>query len=338
MRYLSLALCCVSVVLADAQVPTQGEEEKYGSFFVSGEFLFLRPDQTGMTYCVTTDSLALLGEKSQEESQESRWGPGFRIGAGFTFTNPSCDVSASWMSFHHKAHSSVSGPFIVGTQLLGPNNATPGGGSLADAGPARSQWNMLLDLVELDFAYMIRFQDRFSLRPYIGVTGGRIDQKQTIKYDQFRDLSNGGLLFDAEIQQKNHFHGAGPKLGMGGKFCMGYGLGVMGSVGASFLYGWENSPVKFHVIDDPAGFTFPIFKVKYHQRRMIPMVEARLGLSWNRQILRNFAIFLSAGYEVQYFWETWRNQNSNIQNVYIAQAGRGNLVLQGWTGEIKLAF
>lgn len=311
---------------------------KHNTFFLDGEFLYWRPDQAGMTYCLTTNDISFfLGSKNKEVHQESSWGPGFRVGAGYQFAKASCDLSTYWTRFHHSMHSSVSGPFIFGTQLLSPLGNLSIGGKGSDLGKARSKWRLNVDLVELDFGYRLLFKQRLLLHPYLAIEGGWIDQLQTIKYNHFLNEASD-TIFNSTVKQKNDFSGVGPKLGMNGDFALGCGFGIMGNIAASFLYGFASNPVRVSVKGDPQGFPVSPMVVKYSQHRLIPIVQAQIGLDWKHKCFKNGSITLSIAYESQYFWGTWRNQDSLIQNVYISDGGYGNLMLQGGTGQLKLAF
>lgn len=334
-RTLCLAsMACMSSVSCDeAQL-----DQESNTFFIDGEFLYWKPNQDGMTYCITEDGLgnALLGSKNKEMRQHGKWGAGFRAGTGFKFTNPECDVSAYWTQFHRVMHNFARGPFIIGTQVSGLGNDFLFGGINIGTGVAKSKWNLKVDLFELGLGYYLRFQ-RFLLRPYMGIEYGKIRQTQTINYSQFIDLSNGEIV-TVTIFHPNNFHGVGPKLGVNGDFALGAGLGVFGNFGATLLYGRQHNPVVFKVFDHPSGFPIPKTDVEYHQKKVIPAVQAQIGIDWCTHVFKHGSIFLGASYEIQYFWGTWRNQNSAIQNVYISDAGFGNLSLQGFTGQAKLSF
>ncbi len=313
-------------------------KKQHNAFVLSGDFLYWRPDQTGMTYCVTSNEFTdiLIGSKNKEVHQTSHWGPGFRIGAGAKFIDAPCDLSFYWTRFHQTAHSSASAPVITGSQLLGLITFTIGGQDFG-GGKAHSTWNLEMDQLELDLGYRLCFNERYLLRPYIGIAGGWIDQNQKIKYSQFLD-TNSGVLFDSKIKQTNNFHGIGPKFGANGHLLIGAGFGIMGNLATSFFYGKAHNPVKSEIIDDPLGSPFTTVKTKYQQNRIVPIAQAQVGLTWGVKCADHFSIDLAALYEVQYFWGTWRNQNSTIQNIYVADAGYGNLMLQGGTFQLKLTF
>ncbi len=315
------------------------DQEMQSWFFLDGEVLFWKPNQEAMTYGLVADAITdniIFGNTNEAVQQESDWGLGFRVGAGYYFAKPSCDLAAYWTRFHHTMHSTTStNSFILGTQLFFGSFLPIGGGAL-QAGPARSNWQLHIDLIELDFGYLLCFDNRFSLHPYIGLEGGWINQKQTIQYDQFLDTGNG-VFFDSTINQINNFKGIGPKIGIDGDFLFGHGFGVLGNLAASFLYGSSRNPVKFHIVDP---MTFPIsdLAIKYKKNRLIPALQTQLGLNWGKECSKYFAFFISVSYEVQYFWHTWRNEGSAIQNIAVSDAGYSNLTLHGITGQLKLAF
>ncbi len=326
------SLACITSISA-------GQKLDHNALFLDGEFLYWRPDQTAMTYClVANETITPIGTKNKEVHQDSNWAPGFRVGAGYILAHTSCDISAYWTRFHHSMHSSSpSGPFIFGTQLLGVGGGLVLGGTGVDAGKAHSNWHLKMDLVELDFGYNLCFHERFLLHPYIGVEGGWVNQNRTVKYDHFFDTSSQ-IFFDSEIHHKNNFHGVGPKIGINTDFSLGAGFGLIGNFAAVFLCGKANNPVKYEIEGDESSFPLPKTVVKYKQNRLVPALQAQLGLNWRWRLACHFTFTLGAMYEVQYFIGTWRNQNSGIQNLYIADAGYGNLMLQGLTAQGKLTF
>ncbi len=323
------------------------QEKEATRVFFDGELLYWKPDQTGMSYCLVSDMLtsSVLGKKNQDRQQHTDWNAGFRIGSGVRVAKVHCDLSTYWTHFSHTMHGSTStNNFILGTQLFLGSFVPIGGGGVAQidpggrgAGPAHSQWKLHVNLIECDFGYQICFDKRFSLHPYLGIKGGWIDQEQTVHYDQFFD-SNNQIFFDSAITLKNNFKGIGPQLGMDGDFIFGHGFGLMGNLSAALLYGSSDNPVTFHVENNPLSFPFSDFSVNYQKDRLIPAVQSQIGLNWGKECFQHFIFYLNAAYEVQYFWNTWRNQGSAIQSIAVPDAGYGNLMLHGFTGQVQLAF
>jgi hypothetical protein len=337
LKHLSLAsFICVSASSYAVSGPCN-VKEPHNAVFVSGEFLLWKPDQTGMTYCLSVNELTTpLGTKNKEIHQASQWGPGFRVGAGVNFIGAPCDVSFYWTRFHNTSHGSSSKPIIIGSQVLGVGTPFPTGGSGVGGGKPHSTWDLDFDTAEVDFGYHLCFNKRFLLRPYFGVAGAWINQTQLIKYDNF--IGNNSAFFTAKIKQTNNFNGVGPKLGLQGNMAIGAGFGITGNFAASFFYGHAHNPVKYDINGDAADFPIPNSKVTYQQHRIIPAIQGQVGITWGIVCTKHFTIDLAALYEAQYFWGTWRNQNSGIQNLYIADAGYGNLMLQGGTWQLKLTF
>ena len=340
-------LCCIFALNAshanytysDCEPPCKEPCACPNSIFVTGEYLYWKPSQGGMPYALSVSSVngIPLGAENTEIHQESKWGSGFRIDAGVNMPEASTDLSVSWTHFHHTAHSFNDDPFILGTQLLGPNNSFTLGGSGSGAGPAASKWNLRLDSVEFNLGYHLISGQRYMLRPYIGVAGTRLNQTQTITYTNFLDTGNAVFL-NATIIQKNQFHGFGPKLGIQGDWILGNGFGLMGNLATTFYYGESKNPVEAHVLNDPIGFPLSDYVVHYEKHRVIPAFQGQVGVTWSLVTTNTLSVELSALYEVQYFVGTWRNQSSQIQNLYISDAGFENLMLNGFTGQLTISF
>ena len=323
------------------------QEKEETRFFVDGEFLYWKPDQTGMTYCLVSNVLssAVLGSNNQDKQQHTNWNAGFRVGSGVRVAKVHCDLAAYWTHFSHTMNGSTSTDnFILGTQLFLGSSIPIGGGGVAQlnpggiaAGPARSQWKLHVNLIECDFGYQICFNNRFSLHPYLGIKGGWVNQEQIIHYDRFFDL-NTQIFFDSTMILKNNFKGLGPQLGLDGDFIFGRGFGLMGNLSAALLCGSSHNPAAFHVENDPLSFPFSDFSINYQKSRLIPVVQSQIGFNWGKECFQHFVFYLNVSYEVQYFWSTWRNQTSVIQNLAIPDAGYGNLMLHGVTGQVQLAF
>jgi len=327
--------------------------EKPGRLFFDGEILYWKPDQEGMTYCLVTDELTdvILGPNSSERDQHTNWHPGFRVGTGFRFAQQHGDVSVYWTHFQHTMTGfTVTDDLILGTKLflgdfapiglfahLGGGGVLRLGASGASGGVASSQWKLRLNLIECDFGFQICFDNRFSLHPYLGVKGGWINQQQLVRYDHFFDPNNN-LFFNTTILSKNNFSGVGPELGIDGNFSIGYGFGLMGLFSGAFLYGSADSPVDYHIENDPIVFPFPDFSVDYQQQQFVPAIQAQIGLNWGKECFEYFLFYLNIAYEVQYFWNTWRNQGAAIQSIAVPDSGYGNLMLHGVTGEVQFAF
>lgn len=305
-------------------------------FFVKGEFLYWKADQDGMTYALSVNELDSFGSESRALQQSGKWSPAFRLGAGWAPQTGCWDLAVYWTRFHNKAFTSSSDPFIIGTQLLSISSPFTIGGSGSDAGIPTSRWDLEFDTIELLAGSDISF-NRMVLHPYLGVIAARINQTQTINYNDFLDTTFA-VHFNAEIREVNDFSGVGPKLGLGGRYEMNYGLDLCGDLATSLLYGHSKHPVTTIVLDDPLGFPNPVTVSEYDRDALLPFVQGKVGLTWNAMCVNRFQVKLGVFYEAQYFWNTSRNQNSATQFVYITDAGYGSLMLHGWTLALDVGF
>lgn len=308
-------------------------------FFAKGEFLYWRPDQAGMTYVLTSSGSGglTLGSTNKEIHQSSKYGPGFRIGIGMEQTS-NFDAGIYWTDFNQTTHSSISSPTLLATQMLGsPTSPVVVGGSTFGAGQPRSKWRLRYSFVEGVLGGRITSNEDFLLRAYAGVIGGHIKQRQTINYDNFFDLTNSVFL-NAEVKQKNNFHGVGPKFGLSTHYRIMYGLGILTDISASFLYGKASNPVTTTVLGDPAGFPVSQIEVAYKQNRILPLLQGKLGIDWEVFVADLLYVSIGMQYEIQYVIGTWRNQSSSNQNLYTSDAGYSNLTLQGLTASLSVGF
>jgi hypothetical protein len=303
------------------------------------EYLFWRPSQTGMTYCVSLSDFETspVSAKTKAIQQTANWDSGFRVGIAADLPQIPGALAIMWTRFHEISKSTSSDPFIIGTQLGGIGSGFMIGGAGVDAGKPQSKWNLGIDIVEADLGYDWGSNDCFLLTPYVGVVAGIIDQTQTITYNNFFDTDNAAF-FDAQIKQKNDFRGIGPKLGIKGSVVVGKGISLTGNLAASFFYGNSRSPVKFSVQGDPIGFPLPETRVNYHKLRVLPSLQAQVGFNFCLYREKQYALEFAASYEVQYFMNTWRNQNSQNQNLFTSDVGYGDLTLQGLTASFTLKF
>lgn len=345
---MSLFICTAALLAATTAPapPTVTKKSKPldpDTAVVSVEFIYWRPDQAGMNYCfVSNEPDELIGSKNRGVEQKGDWTPGFRLGAGYQFGESQCDAFAYWTRFHSSACNRVEGELILATPLLGAplkgdQTLVAVGGRGPDTGSVHSHWHLQMDLIEVDLGYRIHFQDRLVLRPYVGVEGGWIHQRQAIKFDDFLSEAPPSVIFDAEVVNKSHFHGVGPKVGLNGDCTLGWGFGLLGRFAATGLCGRASYPVRINLEDDPQAL-FPHVRVKEGRRPVVPLLQGLVGLDWRYPVMEKGELYFMAGYEVLYFWGMWRQQGSLEQEILGGGSAYSNLSLQGLTVQAQFSF
>jgi len=300
------------------------------------EYLYWKPYQTNMSYALAIDALALTPPAPNTTilNMDSSWDSGFRVGVGHTFCG-NIDLGLKYTRFHSSNSTTASDPIIIATELIGVNpNITVGGTNFG--GVAISDWHLEFDMLDFDICFPLYNNCGFAFSPYVGVKGGWIHQKQTINYTNFVDMALSETL-NGIVTERSKFSGVGPKVGIDSRYAFSNGLSVKGNLAASFLYGNANYPVS-QFIEEPIGTVFADSTVKFKEQKIIPAIQLLVGIDWSTCICDQYLVTLGAGYEVQYFAHTWRNQNSYIQDIYVTDAGYGDLMFQGLTVDLSVNF
>lgn len=306
-------------------------------FWGSVDYLFWRAEQTGMSYVYSSEALAVTVPQDDVEGElpEFNWGSGFRVGSGYHIPCSSLDLDLSWTRFHHTTHSSAFATILIATALRGSVPDWVVGGSSALSQPATSDWQLNFDMIDLDCRLCAFSNDFFSFHPYLGIKGGVINQKQTIRYQNFIDLGTSDDV-NAQVDEFSKFCGAGPKFGTSASFLFGDHFGIVGQAETALLYGSFDAPTKAQ-IEEPLG-TFRGTKISFNENRCIPMLKVFLGVDWNCYFFSHCLVDFIIGYEAEYFWNTWHSQNSYIENILATDVGNGDLMLQGLTAKLLIAF
>lgn len=302
-----------------------------GSFVLTGEYLYWKAEQTGMTYAIGLDNLT-DNTTITDFHQHFDWSSAFRIGVGYDFPCNCFGLNFSWTRYHSNFSGSDSAPFIIATEVLSNNLPFLIGGT-SNGGRASSAWHLNFDMLDLDFGSCLFANNWFTFSPYIGVKGGWIYQKQEIIYDNFR-IDGVGDLVNVVVDECNHFSGAGPKFGFSGDFRICNNFTLFSNFSTALLYGHANNPNHAEITGGALGS--PAFR--YSQNKLLPTLQMLMGLNWQTRCFDCYGLNLGLGYEVQYFWNTWRNQNSTIQEQFITDAGYGDLMFQGLTAQLAICF
>ncbi len=296
------------------------------------EYLYWNVLQSSMSYATTVDDIAALTNPTIV-TQAQDWTSGFRLTAAKGMEGD-VNTSFSWTRVHNSSKGSVSSPFIIATELLGPNNGFGVGGN-GLGGPASSQWNVNFDMLDLNFTCPSFENGVYSVYPLVGVKGGRIYQNQYITYSNFLDTGTG-VFFNATVNEKNNLWCVGPKIGFNSAYELGNGLSFLGNFSTSFLYGRLFTSA--HTLMVEPGSPTVDSTLTNIKRRIMPQFQLLLGLNWDTCLCDCYEASIGVGYEVQYFFHTWRISNSSIQNFYVTNTGFGDLMLHGLTANFSVRF
>lgn len=274
-----------------------------GHGFIGADLLYWRPFQDGLDTCCPTDvSNTTLPDgriistfEGRGKNADFKWNPGFRVGAGYEFACSNWDIGALWTHFNSKAH-----------------------GSQCDEN--RFRWNIDLDVIDLLVAYHCNCNSCFTLRPYVGLRGARIDQK--LRHGRSPNSTTFAITDNnlTGTHNKQKFNGLGPLIGLETdvKVACGFSLFVNGTV--SWLYGrndvrFTNSTATIDVID--------FCRIKNKIDSTLLAADASIGVRWQRCFCTNKQFFLQLSYEHHRYFDYSRIGNCGDLSFDGVQIGLG---------------
>lgn len=258
------------------------EPECCGRGFFSADLLYLRAFEGGLDDCfpvedfdyVTSDGSVISKFRGKGEDPQFNWDPGFRIGAGYEF-GCGLDVAVFWTHFHSKSSRNRGDSYGYGHE--------------------RSiHWKLDFDVVDILVGRGFDVGSCFSLRPFGGLRGARIDQKLRTHFSDRNDVFVDSLstYYDydspaysylthengkSKAHGKERFLGIGPVIGLEGDWNLGCGFSVYANISAAVLYG------RFHVRSHESDkFDGGEDSCDVHRRLSAcqGVVDAGLGIRW----------------------------------------------------------
>ncbi|MFI5333870.1 MAG: Lpg1974 family pore-forming outer membrane protein [Chlamydiales bacterium] len=331
-------------------------DDKYGRFqkgpFLTADFLYWIAHEEGLEYAMTgaygdtnVNNNISVSEGSSK-NVDFKWKPGFRLGAGWTFSDNYWDASINWTWYSTRAKDSAS---HTGDPNLNPLWPSLAPASLANVietpltlDRASANWRLLYNTLDVELGRSFYPTKCLSLKPHAGVRGAWVNQSYSLHYNFD---ANSTTFSTIKRKLRNNYHAAGFKAGLDTfwSFNSAWGLFANGSI--SLLGG------NFHLrqIDDvtsittsSASFTGNFLYVNLKDRffSVIPVFEGSMGIQLTlKPSQKNYWFDLSAGWE----YLLWMNQNqiginttNNIKGLFIRQ--HDNLHLMGFTLHAKVHF
>lgn len=259
------------------------------------------------------------------KNHHPKFDSGVRVEGGFRSQCSSFGANLQWTGYQSKSNASANSgdselPLInVTTFALSNYNGSP----FLTSQDAKSTWKLNINEYAFDIYYSISCCSCATLRPYVGIYGATIRQKQNIAY--------GGVVIGEDtanigISRKNDFCGLGPRLGLAfqWEFCNNFSL--ISNANAAFLVGRFKLKNKMDVPEELSQY---FVDIEEKVRRARPMASGLIGLEWSDSINDCFGVSLAISYEYQYWWNQWRSA-SNALDTYITGEGQwSDLSLHG---------
>lgn len=256
--------------------------------------LFLKPMASNMHYAAEADPLPAESPHWKIHDIHPDYQFGFDIDARGMMNHSNTNITLNWEHFHssdsHTTNldpSNMIGPFFE----IGPDGA-PYSKAL---GRASFHFNE----VNLDFGLSVNFGKRLWTNIFTGVGYTYIKETMTGVY------SNVSGTIARTITTPSSFWGVGPQLGI--EFCykMIAGLALQGRTRASYLVGHAKNHTDYVSISpglNPALSPNHQSTTEKNRTQVVPALEMDLGLSYLWDFCKHYSVELSAGYQVQTYF------------------------------------
>lgn len=266
------------------------------------------------------------------------WDPGFRVGAGYNLDYDQWDTQLYWTWFRTEAHQSkaLSPQFIpVGSGALVTEQVHPeffaADLSSSFSQSAKIRWSLLYNMFDCELGRSYWVSKGLSIRPFIGIKGGWIDQSIHVKYGNLI-IASAPTTLSAKEQVKNNFWGVGPAGGVNTKWKVrtfrSHYPSLFGDFSAATMWGtWMCSDV-YKATNGQ--------KIIVHTRNSTLgalMLRGFMGMGWDVDFNKGRSHFATRlGYEMQLWVNQLRVATSQLIRLH------GDLTLQGVTLNCRFDF
>lgn len=266
---------------------------------------------------------------------EFDWNAGFRVGIGYGMKRDQWDTQFYYTRFNTQGNDRVSSnPGSVFSAYLGNfyiDNPTGAGIAGVAYQKASAHWSIEFNMFDWELGRAFWVSTALSVRPFIGLKGGWIDQSIDTKWE-IPSVSTVDFFNVGTENLKNDFWGIGPSIGVNTEWEMfagqNHSFALFGDFSGAIMWGhW-----KFGDLYKNDGF-------QEVSVRLAPisggasMFRSVMGLEWDAKCCSNrFHFSTKLGYEMQF----WLDQ----LQLYLFDTGRLSnvLTLQGGTLEFRFDF
>ncbi len=307
--------------------------DKENSFGIFADVLVWSAKESGTDNWAQVFSGSGTSESIDLRQVSFHWNVGYRVGFDWGMRHDRWDTQLYYTWFRAKGsdHASTNGEiassFLGNFYINNPN----GEGTGPTYRNACIQWTILFNMFDWDLGRNYWVSRALSLRPFIGLKGGWIDQTVHSKWED-PNVADPEVFGVATENLKNDFWGIGPSFGLDTRWKLGavciHSFNLFGDFSGALMWGhWRLKDVYKNDAPQEVAIVLP------HISGAASMFRAFMGFGWdatfNKERL-NFSLRL--GYEAQF----WLDQ----LQFYSFNRGRlaNELTLQGGTVDVRFDF
>lgn len=245
------------------------------------------------------------------------WSPGIKVGIQYK-KQELFDTKWYWTYFSTKTKEAIT---AAPNEIILPEFFN-GFTSLNVFNAAQLDWRLIMNMVDAEIGHQFNPLDTLTVRPFIGVKGGTINQSIDSSWQE--NVFNTTIYSSTE-NLKNNFFGIGPSFGIDSVWHLYKNMNIRSDFATALLWGHWNIKDIFHRPEALLGLIPETTVSTSTNNSMLGSFMARgfMGLEWTFKA--KALVTIKAGYEMQF----WSNQLR--LPVFQALPIHGDLTLQGAT-------
>jgi hypothetical protein len=299
--------------------------KKSNRLFTTADVLLWKAQQDDLGFAIKSKNQTVI-RKGKGKYPKFNWDWGFRVGLGYNIPHDLWDIRGSYTRFKTQTRTKEN---VSSSEFLFPTWSYQSTGYVSQA---LAQWNMNLQLGDVEVGRAVLASKSISLRPFFGVRGAWIYQKYNISY-------KGGSALPLEetndVSMKNNFWGVGGRIGLDSTWAIAKGWSFFGDGALSLLSGYFDVQQK----DQLRKSDTTALSITDRPSKMISIFDLALGLQYDTFFDRNrYHLGIKMGYEFLYLFD----QNEFIRfisaNPALSSRSSGDLSLMGLSLGVRFDF
>jgi hypothetical protein len=260
--------------------------------------------------------------------------PGFKVGMGGYFDHDNWDMHAEYTWFHNSQSTSEEAPSDITLGQILPMWGFPDS-MLTEYSSVSSDWDLKMDIAELDLGRSYYVGTKLTFRPNFGVRAAWIRQTADLEYAASAEFEAGPEVTD--ISEKSSSWAVGAKTGLDTNWYIGSGFRVFGCGEADLLF------TRYTTLSFSEEHTDVTSNVNVKQKSLNtvkPHLDLELGFGWGTDLdCHKWYMDFALGYGFQVFFDQnmFRHFNDDAM-IMNSTSPNGNLYVQGLTATFKLDF
>jgi hypothetical protein len=214
-----------------------------------------------------------------------------------------------------------------------------------DIGDIKTNWQLDLDLVDIELGRKYWTSKYLSFRPFVGLRLGYIKQDfgMEFKGGSWAFLSGVGINAIGRADLDNNFKGVGIRSGFNTNWHLGCGWALYGDLAASILYGRfdVDHDESYRLVESPFPKT-KVMETKDSFRASRAILDMDLGIQWSTMFCDcQYGFTVALGWEQHLFFhqnQMWRVTDNIAQRENDFSQKRGTLSTQGVTLTVQFEF